>query len=529
MKMSECDRRNKRISILIITVLAIFAVSTLVVRSHPRNCHQAGYSGYFLSGDDLFAEVRSQIVAMVDGGEIPSFVVVAARGEEILWREAFGWADIEKKIAATSDTIYCVGSMSKSMTATAMMILKERGLVDLNAPVDRYIAPSKLKVMQGCPEEVTIRHLMNGAAGIPHGWFAYHEEDKPSFIEVAEYIKRYGYVVFKPGEEFLYSNHAFGVAACVIENVSSQPFDSFLRKELFGPLGMEHSGEFLNEKQKKHLASRYFTMDKKMAPETMIGPAGGAGLYSSANDLLAYGRFHLNIKPDGGRALLSDESLDILHFYRNAKIPQGFLALGWGSLTLGDSMRLLISNGEVNGANATLILQPEKELVIVCMSNIAKQPSVSDRFAFAILDVLLPGVNEKFENLRRTYEKNYYSNFTPGPKLIGKWNGRLESYFGSSAIELEFREDSQVIIQQQDRSAVIVTNTGTEYGMITGTVMLTLRPDTAEAPIECSLLLKVDRDKIYGCIMAHASYHSKKVNQDFNIMHSGYLSFERSK
>ncbi len=515
---------SKRIGILTITVLAIFAVSTLVARSHPRNCHRAGSSDCFLSGDNLFAEVRSQIFAMVEGGEIPSFVVVAARGEQILWREAFGWADTEKKIAATPDTIYCVGSMSKSMTATAMMILVERGLVDLDAPVDRYIAPSKLKVMQGRPEEVTIRHLMNGAAGIPHGWFSYNDADRPSFLEVPEYSKRYGYVVFKPGEEFLYSNHAFGVAACVIAKVSSQSFDTFLRKKLFGPLGMEHSGEFLNEKQKTHLASRYYTMDRKMAPETMIGPAGGAGLYSSANDLLAYGRFHLNIKPTGGQALLSDESLGLLHYYHNSRIPQGFLALGWGSLTLGENIRLLISNGEVNGANATLILQPEQELVIVCMSNIAKQPSVSDRFAFAILDVLLPGANEKFENLRRTYEKNYYSNFTPGPKLIGRWSGRLESYFGSSSIELEFREEGQVIIQQQGRSAVNVTNTGMEYGMITGTASLALRPDAAEDPIECNLLLKVDGGKIYGCLMAHASYHSKAADQDFSIMHSGYIS-----
>jgi hypothetical protein len=292
---------------------------------------------------------------------------------------------------------------------------------------------------------------------------------------------------------------------------------------------MEHSREFLNEKQKTHLASRYYTMDRKMAPETMIGPAGGAGLYSSANDLLAYGKFHLNIKPTGGRALLSDESLDLLHYYHNSRIPQGFLALGWGSLTLGDGMRLLISNGEVNGANATLILQPDREVVIVCMSNIAKHPSVSDRFAFAILDVLLPGANEKFENLGRTYEKNYYSNFTPSSKLIGRWSGKLESYFGRSSIELEFREDGQVIIQQLGRRSVQVTNTGMEYGMITGTSLLALRPDTAEDPIECSLLLKVDREKIYGCLMAHTSYHSKKVDQDFNIMHSGYLSFERSK
>jgi CubicO group peptidase (beta-lactamase class C family) len=510
-------------------VLAIFAVSISVSWPIPKNCLRAGSSGYLLSRDDLFAEVRSQIVAMVESGEIPSFVVVAARGEEILWREAFGWTDIEKQIAATPDTIYCVGSMSKSMTATAMMFLVERGLVDLDAPVDRYIAPSKLKVKQGRPEDVTIRRLMNGSAGIPHGWFSYHEEDKPSFLELPEYIKRYGYVVFKPGEEFLYSNHAFGIAACVIAKVSSRPFDTFLRTELFGPLGMEHSGEFLDENQKKHLASRYYTMDRKIALETMIGPAGGAGLFSSANDLLSYGRFQLSIKPTGAPHLLSDESLDLLHYYHNPKIPQGFLALGWGSLALGENLRLLISNGEVNGANATLILQPEKELVIVCMSNIAKQPSVSDRFAFAILDVLLPGALKKFENMRRTYEDNYYSNFNPGPKLIGRWSGRLESNFGSSAIALEFREDGRVIIHQQGRSAVQVTNTGLEYGMITGTALLALRPDTDEDPIECNLLLKVDEGIIYGCLMAHESYHSKAADQDFSIMHSGYLSFERTK
>ena len=131
--------------------------------------------------------------------------------------------------------------------------------------------------------------------------------------------------------------------------------------------------------------------------------------------------------------------------------------------------------------------------------------------------------------MRKTYEENYYSNFTPGPKLIGRWSGRLKSYFGSSPIELEFREDGQVTIQQRGRSTVQVTNTGTEYGMITGNALLALRPDTDEDPIECNLLLKVDGGEIYGCLMAHASYHLKAADKDFSIMHSGYLSFERSK
>lgn len=101
---------------------------------------------------------------------------------------------------------------------------------------------------------------------------------------------------------------------------------------------------------------------------------------------------------------------------------------------------------------------------------------------------------------------------------------RLKRIGKPEPLENKGREEGQVIIQQKSRNTVQLTNTGMESGMITGTALLAIQPDTAETPIECSLLLKVEGDKIYGCLMAHSSYHSKKVNQDFNIMHSGYIS-----
>ena len=126
---------------------------------------------------DQFERVRAAIREQMQKRSVPSVSVAVARDGKIIWEEAFGWADCENRIEATPHTMYSLASISKPFTATALMILKQRGLVDLDRPINDYLGDAKIKVRIGNPNDVTIRRVANHSSGLPlHYQFFYADE-----------------------------------------------------------------------------------------------------------------------------------------------------------------------------------------------------------------------------------------------------------------------------------------------------------------------------------------------------------------
>ncbi len=130
---------------------------------------------------------------------IPSLAVAVTRDGQWLWQEGFGWADRERRLAATEHTMYSLASITKPMTATALMVLVERGAIDLDRPVNAYLSDAPLRSrVDG--REATVRQVANHTAGLPlHYQFFYADrpEVPPPFEET---IRRYGNLVTAPGE-----------------------------------------------------------------------------------------------------------------------------------------------------------------------------------------------------------------------------------------------------------------------------------------------------------------------------------------
>ena len=118
--------------------------------------------------------IRSNIGAYLERSGVPSVAITIARNGQIIWEEGFGWADKEQQIQSTPATVYQVGSITKSFTATVMMILAVRGLADLNKPVNDYLCGAKLR---GCwidPSEATVSRLLLHTAGLQNYWNSYY-------------------------------------------------------------------------------------------------------------------------------------------------------------------------------------------------------------------------------------------------------------------------------------------------------------------------------------------------------------------
>ncbi len=176
-----------------------------------------------LSGDESFAKVCALISSGLEQRKIPSVSIAVARKGRVIWERSFGWADREKHVKASPNTVYSLASVTKAMTATALLVLARVGKVDLDAPVERYIGPGQLTVYEGLAKDVTLRRLLHHTAGLPQhfNYFYADEPDRPRPLE--ETIRRFAIIVRPPGEEFVYANLGYAMIGDVIARVSGNP------------------------------------------------------------------------------------------------------------------------------------------------------------------------------------------------------------------------------------------------------------------------------------------------------------------
>ena len=151
-----------------------------------------------VGAQDGLEPLRARIRALVDSGKIPSLVFAVGRDGRIVASEAFGWADRDRRIAATPQTPYSVASVTKPFTATALMILNERQQVALDQPVTQYLGPLDRPGV-AAPSEVTLRRTLGHMAGFPIHNQYFYEDGKRRPLPFAETMRCFGAEIQPPG------------------------------------------------------------------------------------------------------------------------------------------------------------------------------------------------------------------------------------------------------------------------------------------------------------------------------------------
>jgi CubicO group peptidase (beta-lactamase class C family) len=183
-----------------------------------------------------FSAVENLIRTRLTQTGIASLALSIAQGDQILWETGFGWANRAAQKPADEHTVYSLASISKPITATGIMILVERGLIDLDHPINDYLGNAKLTAHVGNAADATVRRVANHSSGLPlHCHFFYEDEAAPR-PHMDETIRRYGHLMMPPGETYQYANSGFGLLEYLIERISGQSYADFLRQEIFIPL-----------------------------------------------------------------------------------------------------------------------------------------------------------------------------------------------------------------------------------------------------------------------------------------------------
>ncbi|WP_293851051.1 serine hydrolase domain-containing protein, partial [Steroidobacter sp.] len=239
--------------------------------------------------DDARAVIRQQ---MLDSQVASVSVAVAHRGK-IVFEAGFGWADKERRVAATPHTMYSLASLTKPITVTGLMTLIEAGKVQsLDQPANDLLGNAKLKVWVGDERQVTVRSLVNHTSGIPGGGQFFYGDDIRLRPAMDEAVLRYGGVMFAPGERYDYSNLGYGVLGYIVERAAGRSYEQYLKQSIFVPLGMTRSSIDVGPGLEEYQAIRYDGAGQPLPPYVAT-EAGSMAAYSSAHDLARLGMFFL--------------------------------------------------------------------------------------------------------------------------------------------------------------------------------------------------------------------------------------------
>lgn len=394
--------------------------------------------------------VIKKIDSLIDAGVIPSASLAITKGDAVIWQQSYGWADIAKKIKASPETTYGLGSLSKSVTATGVMTLAEKGKIDLDDSVNPLIAPAQLQTYVGQADDVKVWHLLNMAAGIPHGWTTYVDRQNTPATdrEKDAFLSRIGLITFPPGKVNQYSNYSLGVADLLIERVSKQSLEDYMQQEVFQPLGMNHTYTQHHPERNQEYAT-FYNSDLEVIEHYDFLPRGGGGFYSSASDLAKYGLFFLKNKVKGQKKILKASTIDLmLNFDRG---PESFMGLGW--FNTGHS---LVSNGRISGAQSMITLVPSEDMAVVCLINASPNGSIADEIVDQIIDLLAPNLEKKltYEAYAAIYETPYELN----DQLAGKWTGNVETKGKKLPLWIDFRADGKVYLKIADEPEQVLEN-----------------------------------------------------------------------
>src|SRR5438876_1822044 len=219
--------------------------------------------------------------------DLPALSIALVDDQTIIWARGFGYSHPKDKSPATAETVYRVGSVSKLFTDIGVMQLVERGVLDLDAPVNRYLPDFKPNNPSGKP--ITLRHLMAHRSGLvrepPVGH--YFDPTNPTLAETVRSLNTTE-LVYPPETRIKYSNAAIATIGYVLESTQKEPFAKYLKRAVLEPLGLKKSSFEPTSDLTRDLAKgTMWTYHGRSfeAPTFPLGMAPAGSMYSTVNDL----------------------------------------------------------------------------------------------------------------------------------------------------------------------------------------------------------------------------------------------------
>lgn len=281
------------------------------------------------------------IMAQAERFRVPGIAVGVVKGDELVWSKGYGWANLENQTRMNPQSVLNIASVSKTVTATAVMQLWERGLIDLDADVNTYLDFDVQHPLHP-GSAITVRQLLTHTSSIRDGsvykkgyacgdpsttlndWIENYFSENGTF-----YAPEENYYEEGPGEIYRYSNVAFGLLGAIVESSAGMPFHAYVKQHIFEPLEMHHSGYFLSEMDTTEFAVPYLylgPLQKQIAApaDTPLPYYNPYCFYSfwnypdglvrtSVEDLAHFAIAYMNEGVYNGKRILKGSTIEMMH------------------------------------------------------------------------------------------------------------------------------------------------------------------------------------------------------------------------
>ena len=375
--------------VAVAVLLVLLAVSLGTVRSSkPRPSRP-------IDRASLEALVDSVITAGMAQEKIPGAGFVFVQNGKVVWSRGYGVADLARgRGVSPESTVWRIGSISKVVTATAVMQLVDRGKVDLDAPVSRYV--KRVAIPSTYPEPVTVRHLLTHTAGFDEIRPGTQAETKEGVLPLDRFLDGKLVRVRPPGKTIAYSTYGITLAGLLAEEVSGLPFEAYLRQNIWEPLGMTRSSIDVPPSLQRDVAVGYEAEGDTIVPQPWewyhTTPA------SSVNGTLAdMARFMIAHLEDGavnGKRILSQKSASEMKRRQISMGPSvpGY-CLGFGEDFVG-KQRVVEHGGNMAGFSALMVLIPEARAGFFVVNHF-EGSGLRDQLKGALLERFFPASRER--------------------------------------------------------------------------------------------------------------------------------------
>ena len=357
-------------SFLTLIVLAATLVGCATARSSPQ-------------GTDAAREgARRAVRELLERGAVPGASAAVALDGEIVWSEGFGHADLEQKVAATAETKFGIGSISKSLTTALAARLVDRGLLDIDAPLERYL-PEFPHKGQGISVRLVAGHLSGIGDAVDNR--LYYTTAHYGTTDAALAEMRDDPLVARPRERHFYTTGSYTFIAAAVERVAKRDYLSAMREHVLDPLGMRDTVPNDRRAIVPNRTAFYVDEGRRIANAPYFDPSfkmAGAGYLSTAADVARFGA--ALVRP----GFLEPRTREEL--FRSLATADGQdtgFALGWRVGKDDRGRRIFYQPGGGPGISSWVVIYPEERLVVAVLTNKTGAPAgdAASRIAEAFL------------------------------------------------------------------------------------------------------------------------------------------------
>jgi CubicO group peptidase (beta-lactamase class C family) len=368
------------------------------------------FAATFAKADEMDKYVRSQLAER----HIPGAAIAVVKNGKIIKSGGYGVASVEFSVPVTTETVFEIGSVSKQITAAAIMLLVEDGKVNLDEKISKYLpdAPEAWK-------NVTVRNLLTHTSGVKSytsiGGFELSKRYK-----VADFIKELSKqpLEFEPGSQYKYSNSGYSLLGYIIESASGKNYWEFLRSRIFGPLKMNSTADRDPQFIIKNRATGYeWEGNKLVGRDYELTDLFSAGAIVSTIEDLA--KYDIALRSE---ALLKKESKAEMckpfNLSNGKENPYGF---GWN---VGEfrGQKLLSHGGQTAGFAANISRYADADLDVIVLTNLGTQGGGS-AIARGIAKIYIPSISLKALNIQRETDPEFSK--LVAAALEGIWQNKL--------------------------------------------------------------------------------------------------------